>query len=321
MWKDYFVHNPMPALLSVNDPGLHFLIARDLLHQKGQQVSEVWSSRPVKRILQRQLPDGSWRYRGNRPGQEFGENYELIETWKMLRLLVGKYSFHRDHPATRQAAEYVFSCQSEEGDIRGILGNQYAPYYTGALLEVLIKAGYADDQRVLRALDWLLTMQQKDGGWIIPLNMYKQSYYYEIALKAPIPPDKELPSSHMTTGMVLRGLCAHPDYRNKQAVQRAGELLAERLFKEDAFTFRQAASYWFKLQYPYWWTNLLSALESLAALYFKSYDPRIRKGLEWFRENQNPGGTWTSSYEAKDPDADGWITYAVCRMVKSFLGE
>ena len=30
-----------------------------------------------------------------------------------------------------------------EGDIRGILGNQTMPYYHGALLELLIKAGYA----------------------------------------------------------------------------------------------------------------------------------------------------------------------------------
>lgn len=319
MWREYFITDPLPVLLAARDAGLVFLIERDLLDQREQDVYKVWNCKPAEHILHYQLPDGSWRFKGNRPGDEFGENYELVETWKMLRLLVGKYSFNREHPAISRAAEFVFTWQSDEGDIRGILSNQYAPYYTGALLELLIKAGYGSDSRVVRGLDWLLSMRQNDGGWIIPLNMFKQSYYYEVAFKAPIPPNKELLSSHMTTGMVLRAFCAHPQYRENIAVLQAGELLAARLFKADAFTFRQAVDYWFKLQYPYWWTNLLSAMDSLAALNFKSHDPRIRRGLEWFREDQHSTGTWTSSYDRKDPDADGWITYAVCRMVKNFL--
>lgn len=320
MWREYFLNDPLPALLSAQDPGLCYSVEHVLLGRPNQNVHRIWQSKPVLRILKGQQPDGSWRFKGNRPGEEFGENYELVETWKMLRQLVGKYVFNREHPALQLAAEFVFSCQSAEGDIRGILSNQYAPYYTGALLELLIEAGYEKDDRVRRGLDWLLSMRQNDGGWIIPLNMFKQTFYYEMARKDPIPPDKSLPSSHMTTGMVLRAFSAHPDYRKKEEVLWAAELLASRLFKADAFTFRQAPSYWFKLQYPYWWTNLLSAMDSLAAFRFKPQDPRIRAGLEWFRNNQNPSGTWNSSYDGKDPDANGWITFAVCRMVKSFLG-
>ncbi len=319
MWREYFHIDPLPALMAAQDPGLIFFIERNLLKQGGEDVTRIWNCKQAERIVRSQTSDGSWHYKGNRPGEEFGENYELVETWKILRLLVGKYSFNSEHPALQRAAEFVFSCQSAEGDIRGFLSNQYAPYYTGALLELLIKAGYGNDERVMHGLNWLLSMQQKDGGWIIPLNMFKQSYYYEVALKDPIPPNKDLPSSHMTTGMVLRAFCAHPQYRENKKVLQAGELLAERLFKEDSFTFRQAVDYWFKLQYPYWWTNLLSAMDSLADLKFKMHDPRIRRGLEWFRDHQQPGGTWTNSYDGKDPDADGWISYAVCRMAKSFL--
>ena len=319
MWRDYFRVDPLPVLLSAQDAGLLYHIEKDLLGQFDCDINHVWESKPVQKILRKQLPNGGWQFKGNRPGDEFGENYELVETWKMLRLLVGKYAFERRHPALQMAAEFIFSCQNEEGDIRGILSNQYAPYYTGALLELLIRAGYEEDNRVLRGLDWLLSMQQDDGGWIIPLNMFKQSYYYEAVKKAPILPRKELPSSHMTTGMVLRAFAAHPVYKKKKEILKAGELLAERLFKKDAFTFRQAESYWLKLQYPFWWTNLLSAMHTLAALDFNVSDPRIRKGLTWFRENQNAGGTWTSSYDGKDPDADLWITYAVCSMTKIFL--
>jgi hypothetical protein len=31
-----------------------------------------------------------------------------------------------------------------------MLANQYAPYYTGALMSLLIKAGYIDDPRIDR---------------------------------------------------------------------------------------------------------------------------------------------------------------------------
>ncbi len=320
MWRDYFHVDPLPVLLSAQNAGLIFHMERDLLNQQVHQISRVWESEPVLKILQKQQSDGSWRFKGNRPGDELGENYELVETWKMLRLLVGKYAFDRSHPALERAANFVFSCQSEEGDIRGILSNQYAPYYTGALLELLIKAGYKEDSRVRHGLDWLLSVQQDDGGWIVPMNMFKQTYYYEAAFKDPIPPRKELPASHIITGMVLRAFSIHPDYKKKKEVLKAGEFLTGRLFKKDAFTFRQAAEYWFKLQYPFWWTNLLSAIHTLSALGFISSDPRVCKGLEWFCENQKPDGTWTSSYDGKDPEADLWITFAVCRMVKAFLG-
>ena len=75
-------------------------------------------------------------------GDELGEAYELLETWKILRILVELYGMHRSHPAINQACEYIFSFQTDEEDIRGILSNQYMPYYMGAILEILIKAGF-----------------------------------------------------------------------------------------------------------------------------------------------------------------------------------
>jgi len=41
----------------------------------------------------------------------------------------------------------------------GFIGNQYAPYYT-ARDALLIKAGYADDPRIEKAFQWLLSMRQ-----------------------------------------------------------------------------------------------------------------------------------------------------------------
>lgn len=320
MWKRFLRNDPLPALLSAEDVGLRFHVENDLLGERIQTLTDIWGSRAVTKIIEKQSEKGYWLYTGRRPGEEFGENYELVETWKMLRILIGKYGFHCEHPAMQRAVDFLFSCQSEEGDIRGILSNQYTPYYNGMLLELLIKAGYEDDRRLKRAMDWLLSMRQSDGGWIIPLNMFKQSEYYNLAMGKPINPDRNLPSSHMATGMAIRPFCIHPTYRPLPEVKRAGALLAERLFQKDQHSFRQATDYWFKLQYPFWWTNLLSVLDCLAVLGFSTDHKKVKEGLKWFSDNQRPDGTWRSSYEGKTGDADLWVSYAVCRMLKSFLG-
>ena len=42
------------------------------------------------------------------------------------------------------------------------------PDHHGAILELLIKAGFGDDPRVEHGLEWLPSMRQADGGWIVP---------------------------------------------------------------------------------------------------------------------------------------------------------
>jgi len=173
------------------------------------------------------------------------ENYELLETWRNLRILVEMYGMDRTHPNVEKAAEFIFGCQTEEGDIRGILSNQYIPYYMGAIMEILVKAGYQEDERIDRGYKWLRTIRQDDGGWIIPMAMYKVSDYYSLCQKPPIQPDKSLAFSHMATGMVIRGFAAHPEYRKSDEAIRAGNLLKSRFFKPDVFNSRKSMDYWF----------------------------------------------------------------------------
>jgi hypothetical protein len=63
----------------------------------------------------------------------------------------------------RQAAEYLFSHQTNEGDFRGIYGTQYSPNYSAAIMEFLIKAGYARDERIAQGFQWLLHIRSVTG--------------------------------------------------------------------------------------------------------------------------------------------------------------
>lgn len=298
---------------------------RDLL---GEQVGPVLglSELPtVQRILKRQRADGSWA----RPGEHKHSaiNYSLFETWRQFRLVVEQYGLSREHSQVRKAAEYLFSCQTPQGDIRGMLSNQYATYYTGAIMAVLIEAGYADDPRIDRGFQWLLSMRQTDGGWTIPLITHKFDRATQYRLTSeyadPVEPDRSKPFSHNWTGMVLRAFAVHPQQRYSDAAMAAASLLKSRFFQPDSCSSYHAASYWVRFEYPFWWNNLVSALDSLSLMGLPNEDPQIRKALVWLAEHQQESGLWRVSYAGAEEQETTrvlemrlWVTLAICRIFK-----
>jgi hypothetical protein len=322
IWQSALPVDPLPTLLAWPDPALTYFVQRDLQEESVGPIEALWDLPQVHRLTGRQLADGSWRYPGRPYHPSPQGNYHLLETYRSLRLLVEMYGFTRAHPALARAAEYIFSCQTEEGDIRGILGNQFMPYYHAAILELLIKSGYANDFRTENGLHWLLSLRQSDGGWLIPAQLVPASRKTaEFWSGSPLLPNRSCPHSHLATGMILRAFAAHPNYRTRPEVLAAGQRLEERLFQPDKYNDRKAASYWFKFQYPFWWPNLLTALDTLSWLSFDRQDPPIARGLDWFLANQSADGLWEIGYgSGRNIQAmRHWVGLAVCRVLKQFL--
>lgn len=116
----------------------------------------------------------------------------------------------------------------------------------------------------------------------------------------------------------MRALAAHPGYRRSPDTRRAAELLKSRFFGRDAYPDRAAPSYWLIFSYPYWWTDLLSALDSLAQIGFPASDPDIARGVAWFIGNQEPSGLWnTGRNRPKGRHSDEWVGLAVCRTLNA----
>jgi len=86
-------------------------------------------------------------------------------------------------------------------------------------------------------------------------------------------PDYSKPSAWLVTGCVLRAFAAHPEFRKTKEAKVVGELLASRFFKRDRYSDRQAANYWIRFTYPFWFTDLLSSLDSLAHIGFSVDNP------------------------------------------------
>ncbi len=320
-WQSALRIDPLPVLRIWPDSALAYFIQRDLLEEPVGPIAALWELPQARLLADRQQADGSWRYPGKSGHPAPDTNYALLETYRSLRLLVEMYGFQREHPALARAAEYAFSCQTPEGDLRGILGNQYMPYYHAAILELLIKSGYAQDIRTEKGLDWLLSMRQADGGWIIPAQLIPASQKTDQFWQGPpLLPDPSLPHSHLATGMVLRAFAAHPGYRERPEIIAAGQRLQERLFQPDQYNDRQAASYWLKFQFPFWWPSLVTALDTLSLLNFDPQDQAIARALEWFLANQSADGLWEIGYGSgrNIQSMRRWVGLAICRLLKRF---
>ena len=309
--------DPIGPLLAATDAALRSMARRELLGEATPEIS-LAELPGVRRAVARQLPDGRWKYPGGNPDIRSRAAYDQLETYRQLGELVCKFGLDYHHPAVAAAARFLSSCQTEAGDYRGIYGRQYTPNYSAAITELLIRAGYEDSAQVEKAMRWLLGMRQDDGGWAIPARTLGMSLNVMYTARETVEPNRSRPSSHLITGIVLRALAAHPRYRHSADARRAAELVKSRFFCRDVYPDRAAPSNWLVFSYPFWWTDLLSALDSLAQVGFRPDDPDIVRGMAWFLDNQDPIGLWnTGRNRPKGPDSDLWVGLAICRMLNA----
>jgi hypothetical protein len=318
-WAKRLPFDPLPVLVSSDDPGLTYTATRDLLEEDPGPVTAVWSLPLVEKLLRKQRPDGGWAYPGGGiPKHRPTEDYDQIETYRNLGILAEKYASTRRLPAVGEAAEFLFSRQTQEGDFRGIYGRQYTPNYTAGILELLVKAGYGRDPRVSRCFRWLMQMRQADGGWAIPMLTVRGRWDQASLSRPALAPIQERPSSHMVTGIVLRAFAAHPQRRRSAAAHRAALLLASRLFARDAYPGRDTPDFWTRCAFPFWFTDIVSALDSLTLLGIGLEHPKVRQAFEYLAASQKSDGLFHVRPLRSGADNAGlrWVTLAACRALK-----
>lgn len=317
-WKARFKHDPTQPLEKCEDRVIRYSYETDIEGASCIELGEVWDDKRALAILKKQRNDGSWRY----PSKS-GSVWKLVdndqyETFRKLAQLVEKYKFNKEHPSLPRIADYFFAHQSTQGDIRGIYANQTSPNYTAAVLELLIKAGYENDPRLRKSMDWLLSCRQSDGGWALALRT-RGFNLDAFDLKETIAPDLTKPSAHAITGAVLRTLAIHPQYRARKATQGAAELLVERIFTSDKYPDRRHQDFWTRFAFPFVYTDIVSALDSLSLLGFSTDHPKIQEALYWFEAHQAADGMITT---IRNPSGKGdmqlWLQLAICRVYQRF---
>jgi hypothetical protein len=138
--------------------------------------------------------------------------------------------------------------------------------------------------------------------------------------------DRDQPCGHAGTGMVIRAFATHPVYCHSTAATRAADLLANALFEKNTHSSYQHPDNWVRFHYPFWWIDLISALDSVARIGLPPDHPKIAQALRWCIEHQLPTGLWKHSYSTihryieneKTRELQLWISLAILRMFKTF---
>ena len=299
------------TLLDTGNEALITFTKQKLLGEE-VDVEALWTLPQVEKILKKQGSNGSWIYPNTKAMLRSPTNYNQYQTYKTVAELVEFYGLNKKHEAIRKAAEYLFSFQTEDGEFRGMYGNQYSPNYSASITEFLIKAGYRGF-RIEKSLNWLLQMRQDDGGWAIPFRTRNRELG-ALTEKETIEPDKTKPFSHLITGIVLRPFSLVTAFR--KTVNDAG-LLANRVFTRDKYSDRIGVEYWTKFTYPYHWTDILSTIDTLTLLGITNH-PKINEILNWFEKHKQKDGIYEVSVMAgaKYKDVKYWITLQYLSVLK-----
>ncbi len=140
-----------------------------------------------------------------------------------------------------------------------------------------------------RALDWLLAMQSKDGGWAA----FDADNNWEFLNGVPFADHNAMldPTCPDITGRVLEALAAHGLDRSHRAVQRGVEWLVRNQQEDGSWYGRWGVAYIY---------GTCFALRGLAASGESDREAHVLRAGEWLRSIQNADGGWGESCASYD---------------------
>jgi hypothetical protein len=342
-WKAILQESPVDYLLEEDNPSVRYFTLRDILG-KEERDSKVTAAKHaiadspiVKKIFQKQMPNGYW----NNPANPYLPKYKS-SYWQIM--VLGQLGMDRTDERVRKACDYVFGLQLEEGGFssftlergleeyevqlrRGkklshlqefassfVHEHQYS-CLTGNMAAALTRISYGEDLRVKKALEWLVKVQNIDGGWLCPywcahMRDKHGCFYGTIcALEA----FSEVNGEQMTKTI-------------EQTVEKGAEfMLMHRLFKADHHDFKVINPSWLSLGFPFFYSySILRGLDVLTRLGYNN-DERLDDAVEILLRKRQKDGKWVlesspvgrmhANIEAKGKPSK-WITLIALRVMK-----
>ncbi|MDE1819393.1 MAG: hypothetical protein KGJ23_00735 [Euryarchaeota archaeon] len=271
-------------LLRGTDPSVRYFTLRDLLDRPESDPavrrarSEIGREGWAARILGGQQKGGFWE-RFNGDGDElYGPKY-IATNWRLI--VLSDLGMTRRDPRVRKAAELLLKTWDQPRG--GVFGGKYSEVcVTGNCVRMMTRFGYREDERVQRAIDWLVKVQKKDGGWhCFPSRTGTLDGWEPMAAFAAVPPQER------SAGV-------------RRAIERGAEFyLGRRLLRDpDGVRYRP----WERLHYPnHYYYDLLVGLDFLTAVGYGS-DPRMRRALDLLGSKRRRDGAW--ALEGIHPDLE-----------------
>jgi hypothetical protein len=335
--------NPVNWLFEKTNPSIRYFTLKDLLEKSEDDAQVVAAkkairtSKVISRILAKQNPKGYWEEPANPYSPKYKSSY-----WQIMTL--GLLGMDKTDKKVERACEYIFQFQLEEGGfsshtqatasneydwllkkerklpsrdewIHSIVFEHQYSCLTGNMVAALIRIGYGTDPRVTKALEWLVKVQNKDGGWLCPYwrAHVKDTHGCFYGTICPLEAFSEVSRKNLTKEM-------------EQAIERGAEfLLMHRLFKADHHDYKVINKSWLKLSFPWFYGyNILRGLDVLTKLGYVN-DERLNDAVEILLQKRQRDGTWIlesapvgrmqTNIEAKGKPSK-WITLIALRTLK-----
>jgi squalene-hopene/tetraprenyl-beta-curcumene cyclase len=163
---------------------------------------------------------------------------------------------------------------------------------------------------VRRAVHWLLTMQNKDGGWAA----FDRGATREVLTQVPFADHNAMldPSCPDITARVLEALGGLGFRPGHSQVDRAIAFLGTTQEREGCWVGRWGVNY----IYGTW-----QVLVGLHAVHFDMQDPMVRRAAAWLQRVQQPGGGWGETCRSyDDPSLKGQGTPTASQTAWALLG-
>ncbi|MDH5783064.1 MAG: hypothetical protein OEZ35_05305 [Candidatus Bathyarchaeota archaeon] len=330
-------------LLEEENPSVRYFTLRDLLNRREDDLelkaakATIPASKAITKIFSKQKPEGHWEEPANPYHPKYKSSY-----WQIM--ILGQLGIDRSDERVRKACEYAFQFQLDEGGFSSstperalkeyewlhekgkklpspnewassmVFEHQYS-CLTGNMAAALTRIGYVNDSRVKKALEWLVKIQNKDGGWLCPYwrAHVKDTHGCFYGTICSLEAFSEIPRRNLTKEM-------------KQTIERGGEfLLMHCLFKANHHGYKVINQSWLKLSFPWFYRyNILRGLDVLTKLgYIK--DERLSDAVQLLLQKRRQDGKWilesapTSRMQANIETVgkpSKWITLYALRVLK-----
>jgi len=350
-WQEMLSKSPIEWLLEKEDPSIRYFALRDLL-DKAERDSEVKETKKVilnsklmTKMLQKQNSEGYWEEKESPYQPKYKSTY-----WQIMTL--GQLGIDISDSRVQTACEFVLDLQLDEGGFSSYTEKRALQEYewmrtrtalketlqpepkawaqslvtehqysclTGNVCAALLKMGYGKDPRVKKALNWLVKVQNADGGWLCPywkahIRDTHGCFYGTIC---PLEAFSEVQKTERTPEM------------NRTVARGAEFLLMHRLFQADHHRYKVINRQWLKFSFPWFYGyHILRGLAVVTKLGYTE-DERLRDALKIMLQKRRPDGTWllegapTGRMQA-NIEAVGkpskWITLNALRVLKRLSG-
>jgi hypothetical protein len=313
-WRHILDKSPVEWLLEKENPSVRYFTLRDLFDKKESDIevkqtkAAIPNSKVISKIFSKQQPEGFWESRENPYHPKYKSTY-----WQIMTL--GQLGIDKTDKRVQKACEFVFGLQLDEGGFSSYTRERALQEYewmrtrthlkeklqpesetwaqslvtehqysclTGNICTSMLRMGYEADSKLKKALDWLVKIQNADGGWLCPYwkAHIKDKHACFYGTICPLEAFSEVPQNQRTLEM-------------KDAIEKGAEfLLMHRLYKADHHGYKIINRQWLKFSFPWFYGyHILRGLLILTKLGYTE-DERMKYSVELLIQKRRQDGTW-----------------------------